>query len=256
MHQGSRRLAIITSIAGLLSWSVSGCAVRPVPDPPSEVDAERMTISQASSDSVMLTGLSGAIRRAGVALRVSNSGTRDRSQVVVGQDGGFVVVVRGLRSDTYYLEALEGGVDDFLVAVTGAANDAVVAATAGSDRDGDRSPDAIDCAPDDAAIGGSRCAVACTADADCQVYQSCIEAACVTEPAQCVPNPETCGDDVDDDCDGTADDGCALGACGTDNDCSAGQVCVAGVCTVCSPNVEVCGNGVDDDCDGQVDEDC
>lgn len=58
--------------------------------------------------------------------------------------------------------------------------------------------------------------------------------ACVPPPV-CTPAPEVCGNGVDEDCDGSADDGCA-GEC------------------VAVP--EVCGNGVDDDCNGVADENC
>ena len=49
------------------------------------------------------------------------------------------------------------------------------------------------------------------------------------------PAVETCGDGLDNDCDGVVDDGCT---------------------PVCVPGPEVCGNGIDDDCDGAVDEAC
>ena len=56
--------------------------------------------------------------------------------------------------------------------------------------------------------------------------------ACVGEVT---PTPETCGDRIDNDCDGT-----------TDEDC--GPTCV--------PTPEVCGDQADNDCDGNVDEGC
>ncbi len=45
------------------------------------------------------------------------------------------------------------------------------------------------------------------------------------------PSPETCDDDVDNDCDGMVNEGCG-----------------------CVPVPEICGDGVDNDCDGSVDE--
>jgi hypothetical protein len=66
------------------------------------------------------------------------------------------------------------------------------------------------------------------------------------------PSPDTCGDELDNDCDGAADDGCCVAlpeVCGDglDNDCD-GAV-DDGCCTAAA---EVC-DGVDNDCDGFVD---
>ena len=77
------------------------------------------------------------------------------------------------------------------------------------------------------------------------------------------PGVESCNG-VDDDCDGTVDEGCtcvngATMACGTDvGACSAGtQTCVSGQWGPCvgavGPTTETC-NALDDDCDGSVDE--
>ena len=74
--------------------------------------------------------------------------------------------------------------------------------------------------------------------------------------------PEKCGDGIDNNCNGTADEGCSapcvpvteVCADGKDNDCD-GQVdegCVA----PCVPTNEVCGDSKDNDCDGQIDEGC
>jgi hypothetical protein len=54
------------------------------------------------------------------------------------------------------------------------------------------------------------------------------------------PTDETCGNEIDDDCDGVADEGCIP------SDCAPGDI----------PEPEVCGNGVDEDCDGLIDEFC
>ncbi len=81
------------------------------------------------------------------------------------------------------------------------------------------------------------------------------------------PSDEVCGDGLDQDCDGSADEGCPCtdGArldCGGDlvvGVCRAGtQVCRSGTWGACEgavfPGPERCGNGLDDDCDGRVDE--
>jgi hypothetical protein len=72
---------------------------------------------------------------------------------------------------------------------------------------------------------------------------------------------------VDDDCDGTIDEGCTCTpagrtkACGTDTgECAAGtQTCLSdgtwGACSGLGPVGETC-DGVDNDCDGQADEGC
>jgi hyaluronate lyase len=77
---------------------------------------------------------------------------------------------------------------------------------------------------------------------------------------------ETCNQ-VDDDCDGTTDEGCdcidgEVRPCGTDvGACEPGtQSCQEGVWSECeggvNPADEVCGDELDNDCDGQTDEGC
>jgi hypothetical protein len=44
---------------------------------------------------------------------------------------------------------------------------------------------------------------------------------------------ETCGNGVDDDCNGTIDDGCAARKCASSKGCPAGHSCVAGYCNPC-----------------------
>ena len=251
-----RRLVVLLGLTLWLALLGDACAVRPMPEPPS-VDVDRMSLTEVSADTVELTGAPGAIPSGDVALRVANPAAGDRSQVWLGTSGDFVVVLRGHRSDVLYLEILRDTSDDFLIAVTGGAGTSVESAPAGPDQDGDHSPDAIDCAPTDDTVGGSRCgAPACATDADCADYQVCSQGACVTDPMACTPAAEQCGNGLDDDCDGVVDDGCPTGtACGAGTDCPAGQSCVAGNCVVCTPVPEIC-NGLDDDCDGVVDNGC
>jgi Cys-rich repeat protein len=51
---------------------------------------------------------------------------------------------------------------------------------------------------------------------------------------------------LDDDCDGAIDEGCGAQPCTTNTDCAAGQVCVAGVCTVGGDPDDTDGDGVPD----------
>ncbi|MFT7622284.1 MAG: subtilase family serine protease [Myxococcota bacterium] len=90
---------------------------------------------------------------------------------------------------------------------------------------------------------------------------------CDAEPA--TPDAEeTCGDGMDNDCDGIVDNGCACVegeflVCGIETGaCSQGTLpCVDGAfASTCDGALkaveETCGNGIDDDCDGSVDEGC
>ena len=79
------------------------------------------------------------------------------------------------------------------------------------------------------------------------------------------PKNEACGNDLDDDCDGTTDEGCtctgtATRACALATPCGAGtQSCSGGKWGPCVPTAlgaEACGNGKDDDCDAEIDEGC
>ena len=89
---------------------------------------------------------------------------------------------------------------------------------------------------------------------------------CSVSPGAANPAGELCGNGLDDDCDGSADEGFDVGAAcsaGTGICARAGQrVCSADrLTTVCNavpaapnPDGELCGNALDDDCDTFVDE--
>jgi hypothetical protein len=92
-----------------------------------------------------------------------------------------------------------------------------------------------------------------------------------------LPETEACGNDVDEDCDGELDNGCACEA-GASEPCYSGSEETRGVgacrdgmrtcelsedlatwggCTSdVIPSAEVCGNDVDEDCDGELNNDC
>jgi hypothetical protein len=85
-----------------------------------------------------------------------------------------------------------------------------------------------------------------------------------------MPGDETCGDGLDNDCDGRVDDGCGDPGCdapefaderdcddGVDEDCDGLTDCddpdCAGECGECAASEVDCDNDVDDDCDGFLD---
>ncbi len=67
---------------------------------------------------------------------------------------------------------------------------------------------------------------------------------------------EKCGNNVDDDCNGQTDEGCASCTDADGDGYCAGQDCDDGDPGVHPGVVEKCGNNVDDDCNGQTDEGC
>lgn len=91
--------------------------IRPVPDPPSDVQIELGTTTVAA-------------------------------------DGSFSVLLLGHPNDLFYFEAIEPTRDVYFGVIQG---DPPAEADPGPDSDEDGSPDRIDCAPDDPTRQGSRC---------------------------------------------------------------------------------------------------
>ena len=125
----------------------------------------------------------------------------------------------------------------------------------GIDNDGDGQIDE-DFAPRAINCGVGQC--------QAQGATTCVNGVEVEECTPSAPVAERCGNGLDEDCDGTVDEGfdvggacsASIGACAR-----AGQMaCTAdGTDVVCdavagAPSIETCDNGVDEDCDGEVDE--
>ena len=216
----------------VLAAVVVGCIATPLPTPPT-ADTERMSLTESTSGETTLAGEAGAINldEAGVlGLRVTAAAAW--TQVPLAADGSFTASLPATLAETFYLEVVFADRDLFLIAVTGffGGGGGAMEADPGADRDGDGSPDAVDCDPDDPTLTGHRC------------------------PEECVPAAEICNG-VDDDCDGTVDEGCASGD-DVDGDGFAEPAdCDDGNPTINPGALEVC-NGLDDDCDGEVDDDC
>ncbi len=189
----------------------SRCVATPLPDPPT-ADARAMSLVATTPTTVTLSGRDGAIHPGGARLRVTDAATGSaggRREVHATAAGAFQSQIAGSTADTLYVELLEAAAPDrFLVAVRDGGGGAVVDVDPGPDRDGDGSPDAIDCAPDDPTLGGRQCPpapIACATDGECPTGGACVAGTCSTTGCAAT---EICGNGLDDDCNGIIDDGC------------------------------------------------
>lgn len=202
----------------------AGCIATPLPTPPT-ADVSKMTLIEgAQPDEVDLHGVADAITGELLSLRVSSSLSSAETTVAV--DGSFDVIgLPAMLPPLLYLEAITADEDVFLVAVERGAGTSVLEADAGPDRDFDGSPDAIDCAPDDPMLAGSRCPVVDTDGDGFSPPDDCDD----TNPGINPGAGEVCGNGLDDNCDGVVEDGCGA-ACRTDADCGPAQACIRGFC--------------------------
>ena len=198
--------SLVVSLAALLALvPLTSCVATPLPDPPS-ANVNEMSLVEDGPGFVRLRGLPTAIRDGGEALRVTNTRLDRRTSIFTALDGSFSTRIEGVLSDRLYLEQVLTDAEVFLIAIesTGAADGRVMASMP-SDRDMDDSPDEIDCAPDDPLLIARQCSVACVSDMECVAGQVCVAGVCA--PMGC-ELAEVCGDGLDNDCDGTNDEGC------------------------------------------------
>jgi len=227
-------LGALAMAASALGWPA--CVGTPLPDPPSLTGALVSADSSTQLGGVRVVGQPGAVHPGGTELRITiPASTRRGTRIAVAADGSFGRLLASAMIDTFYVEMILPDDDLFLGAFVMGGGGHWTGVSAGADQDGDGSPDLIDCAPTDATHRGQRCAHACGTDADCATGNSCVAGVC-TARLECVA--ETCNA-IDDDCDGTVDDGDPGGgvACTpTAGACTTGTIhCLAGVPTCGCP---------------------
>jgi hypothetical protein len=277
----TKRLVAWCALSLCLLALGSGCLGTPLPDPPS-FSGEGITLRDvAQIGAVRLVGDPATVNPGGLTLRVTTPPSAG-VLVATNADGSFARILPGAPGDRIFFELIFPDEDRFVGAFMAPFGGRLVPVDPGPDGDDDGSPDLIDCAPTDDAIGGQRCMmtpVVCATDADCLGGQVCSAGACVAATpcrldsdciapslcvamtctgtgAACTPAAETCNG-LDDDCNLVADEGDPGGgaACEVSPGCGGVLTC-SGASLMCVPIAEICANGIDDDCDGVVDTDC
>lgn len=158
----------------LLVLLAIGCIATPLPQPPIEyaLDVHAVEVRGGNPNMtttvVTIVGKPGAIRPGGIRIRFTKLPTPNQDilpsldLVNVAEDGSFAVSAVAGATSTFLIEAVEADQDVYVDAISftilpDGRSSGVVRGEPGPDSDGDESPDAVDCAPDDPAIQGSRC---------------------------------------------------------------------------------------------------
>lgn len=226
---------------------------------PRAVDPALFTVSVHATDPdvVTLHGSAGATTKVD-RLRVTSS--RAVTAVDTASDGSFELpYLPGTINDIFYLEEMESSFNVFVAAIQSTDGTTFVEVTGLGDRDGDDSPDAVDCDPSNANVQSDECPRECGVeicgnayDEDCDtiVDENCglspdIDADGRTGTNDCDEGnlhvyrdaAEICNRQ-DDDCNLRDDNGC-LGVCWVDTQCMADAVCVKGACN-CPDDTMLC----------------